>query len=338
MTLDVLHRYKGLGDCIKTMAVQEGPSVFYRGLAPSIAAIAPEAAITYGLHDLLKRAYHKTYRKEPGIGASLLCGVVAAWSGQLVAFPLETVSRRMQLAGVTGAAAAASAAAASTAAAGSPAVAAGVGTVATAAAAAAGPNMGQVVASILKEGGPGALYRGLGATTLRLVPSAVVSFGAYELIRKLLLDLEAKQEVANCRAKHKQLHKVLSSAQKCNQVVQQLQAQGVEVPAVGPVAAAGCSACDLAKGNSEGLGLKGVPAADGRSQGSSSSTQQSVLGEVAAVAAAAPTGCQLVAAAVAASTAELPATAAGVRAAAADVDACPTVPILGDSVDCKPFK
>lgn len=169
----------------------------------------------------------------------------------------------------------------------------------------------------------------------------MVSFGAYELIRKVLLDLEAQQEVSTCRAKHKQLHKVLSSAQKCNQVVQQLQAQGVEVPPVGPVAAAVCSTCELAKGKSEGLGLKGVPAADGRLQvGSSSSCQGSVQQLQAAVptaaAAAPPTGCQLVAAAAAAAAGELPATAAGVAAAAAAVDACPAVPVLGvSSSDCK---
>ena len=59
------------------------------------------------LHDTLKRSLHTSSsssssssgKSEPGVLHSLACGVVAAWSGQLVAFPLETVSRRMQLAG-----------------------------------------------------------------------------------------------------------------------------------------------------------------------------------------------------------------------------------------------
>lgn len=95
---------------------------------------------------MLKRNYKQLYNREPDIAASLCCGVLAAWSGQLVAFPLETVSRRMQLAGP---------AAAVTVPPGAPAGAA----VAAAAAAGQGSSMAQVLAGILKEGGPAALYR-----------------------------------------------------------------------------------------------------------------------------------------------------------------------------------
>lgn len=69
-----------------------------RGVLPSVAAILPEAAITYGLFDLLKRAY-VTYSggAEAGVLPSLAAGVAAAFTGQVVAYPLETVSRRMQV-------------------------------------------------------------------------------------------------------------------------------------------------------------------------------------------------------------------------------------------------
>ncbi|WIA17191.1 hypothetical protein OEZ85_014074 [Tetradesmus obliquus] len=122
VTLGPAQRYSGLRHCVAAMAAQEGLGSFYRGLGPSLAAIAPEAAITYGLHDLLKRAYSKAHHREPDIG------------------------------------------------------------------------MLEVLRAILAEGGPAALYRGLGAATLRLVPSAIISFGTYEVMRKLLLELEAKQE------------------------------------------------------------------------------------------------------------------------------------------------
>lgn len=69
-----------------------------RGLGPSVAAILPEAAITYGLFDLLKRSY-VVYSggTEAGVLPSLAAGVLAAFTGQVVAYPLETVSRRMQV-------------------------------------------------------------------------------------------------------------------------------------------------------------------------------------------------------------------------------------------------
>jgi solute carrier family 25 phosphate transporter 23/24/25/41 len=109
------------------------------------------------LHDTLKRSLHTSssssgVQSEPRVLHSLACGVVAAWSGQLVAFPLETVSRRMQLAGAHTAAAAA---------------AAGTGggsgaTAAAAAAAAANRGVLAVLASVLQEGGWAGLYRWVG--------------------------------------------------------------------------------------------------------------------------------------------------------------------------------
>lgn len=191
--------------------------------------------------------------------------------------------------------------------------------------------------------------RGLGAATLRLVPSAIVSFGAYEVIRKVLIDLEAQQEVAMSRARHKQLHKVLSTAQKCNQHVQKLQAQGIEVPPEGTVcvgvdtaAAAECETCNLGSDRlvqqqQQGLRRVGqelhvVPLVDCIAPaGSSGSTDRRATsatksadastgheGELPDKSEATPTGCELVAAAAAAAAAVgVPVTAAGVRAAAA---------------------
>ena len=36
-------------------------------------------------------------RAEAGVAPSVACGVAAAFTGQLVAFPLEAVARRMQV-------------------------------------------------------------------------------------------------------------------------------------------------------------------------------------------------------------------------------------------------
>lgn len=92
------------------------------------------------------------------------------------------------------------------------------------------------------------LRRGLGAATLRLVPSAMISFGAYELIQKLWLELEAKQDVQLARTHYQQLHAALSTAQKCNQQIQQLQQQGLSAE-LGCMDAAssstGCLPCQL---------------------------------------------------------------------------------------------
>ncbi|PNH05186.1 hypothetical protein TSOC_008622 [Tetrabaena socialis] len=51
-----------------------------------------------------------------------------------------------------------------------------------------------VVRGLLADGGPAALYRGIGAATLRLVPMACVSFGTYEAVRALLVSWEQQRE------------------------------------------------------------------------------------------------------------------------------------------------
>ena len=49
MTCDQVGLYShGITTAFRTIAKQEGPLVFYSGLAPALAAIMPEAAITYG--------------------------------------------------------------------------------------------------------------------------------------------------------------------------------------------------------------------------------------------------------------------------------------------------
>ena len=85
---------KGM-DHVRTSPTQ---CVACRGIGPSVAAILPEAAITYGLFDILKRGFARAAgSKEAGVAPSLAAGVLAAFTGQVVAYPLETVSRRMQV-------------------------------------------------------------------------------------------------------------------------------------------------------------------------------------------------------------------------------------------------
>jgi solute carrier family 25 (mitochondrial phosphate transporter), member 23/24/25/41 len=131
---------------------------------PSVAAILPEAAITYGLFDLLKRMYVRASgRSEAGIVPSLTAGVLAAFIGQVVAYPLETISRRMQVS------------------------------------AASAGSSGAALRAIVAEGGAGALFRGVGAASVRVVPMAVVSFGTYEFVRLQYTKVEEYVELLAAR-------------------------------------------------------------------------------------------------------------------------------------------
>lgn len=58
---------------------------------------------------------------------------------------------------------------------------------------------------IVSDGGIGALFRGLGAASVRVVPMALVSFGTYEVVRSQCMQLEeswalvaAEEEMKGC--------------------------------------------------------------------------------------------------------------------------------------------
>lgn len=53
--------------------------------------------------------------------------------------------------------------------------------------------------------------RGFGAATLRLVPSAVISFGAYELIQRLWLEMEARQDANTAMSHYQRLQPINAS-------------------------------------------------------------------------------------------------------------------------------
>mmetsp|Transcript_41256 Transcript_41256/g.123173 ORF Transcript_41256/g.123173 Transcript_41256/m.123173 type:complete len:383 (-) Transcript_41256:419-1567(-) len=150
----------GVVSVMRAICAAEGPRALYRGLGWSVAAIIPEAAIVYGLHDMLKSAYARVRGVEPDTLTKLSFGVFSAFTGQLVAYPLETVSRRLQVQ--------------------------------------SGVRVADVLSELLATGGPGAFYRGVGAATVRLLPMAVVSFGVYEVVRSAIIELEQVQVDVEC--------------------------------------------------------------------------------------------------------------------------------------------
>ena len=168
--------YRGVLDAFQKIAKTEGVAGLYRGVGPSVAAILPEAAIVYGLFDLSKKAYARVTGREPGVLASLSFGVWSAFMGQVVAYPLETVSRRMQIQGMKGAT--------------------------------SGGQLGfmSCFQDVVRTEGVSGLYRGLGAASARVIPMAIVSFGTYELVRLLVKEVEDACDRAKAKQEYDQRH------------------------------------------------------------------------------------------------------------------------------------
>lgn len=51
------------------------------------------------------------------------------------------------------------------------------------------------LSSIVKEQGPGGLYRGLGASYIKIIPAAGISFMCYEACKRVLVEEQQKAEV-----------------------------------------------------------------------------------------------------------------------------------------------
>lgn len=154
ITCDRAGRYSsGVIAALSSIIKQEGPLALYTGVGSSLAAIMPEAAITYGLFDLITKEYTKSTNKEkPGVAVAVAAGVVASCLGQTVSFPLETISRRLQVGAANGAKA----------------------------------SVSRTVQRIVQERGLAGFYQGFQVGVLRAVPMSALSFGTYELVRAWL--------------------------------------------------------------------------------------------------------------------------------------------------------
>lgn len=70
------------------------------GVQPPGPHVPPHVLPTYRLFDHLKGVVRRaTGKDDPGVVPNLVCGVASAFTGQLVSYPLEAVSRRMMAVG-----------------------------------------------------------------------------------------------------------------------------------------------------------------------------------------------------------------------------------------------
>ncbi|KAH7423127.1 hypothetical protein KP509_12G040300 [Ceratopteris richardii] len=149
--------YKNLADAFIQICQQEGPRELYRGLTPSLIGVVPYAATNYFAYDFLKRLYKRLAKQEQvGNLPTLLIGSAAGAFASAATFPLEVARKQMQVGALTG----------------RPVY----------------DNVFHALASLLEKHGPIGLYRGLGASCIKLIPAAGISFMCYEAFKKILIE------------------------------------------------------------------------------------------------------------------------------------------------------
>jgi solute carrier family 25 phosphate transporter 23/24/25/41 len=163
-------------ECARAVVRGEGgPHRLYRGMGASLLGIMPFSAVDMAVFAALKDA-HADARggRPPSVPWLLLFGATSCMAGQLVTYPLQLARTRLQAQGMPGAP--------------------GGGT-------AYRGVVDAVAGAYADGGGVRGLYRGLGANTVKSVPSMAISYATFEATKRaLLVDSSSAPRGAACRA------------------------------------------------------------------------------------------------------------------------------------------
>ena len=143
------HGYSGIGNAFTTVVRTEGVRALYKGLVPTLAGIAPYAAINFASYDVAKKAYYGADGKQDPI-SNLFVGGASGTFSATVCYPLDTVRRRMQMKGKTY------------------------------------DGMGDALMTIARKEGMKGFFRGWAANTLKVVPQNSIRFVSYEMLKTAL--------------------------------------------------------------------------------------------------------------------------------------------------------
>jgi solute carrier family 25 phosphate transporter 23/24/25/41 len=133
-----------------TMYRTEGVGSLFKGLGPTLAGVAPYAALNFACYDLVKKQYYTVSGGQQSGASNLVLGGVSGTIAATVCYPLDTVRRRMQMKGKTY------------------------------------DNMFHALRTIGSTEGVRGFYRGWVANTLKVAPMSAIRFVSYEALKQLL--------------------------------------------------------------------------------------------------------------------------------------------------------
>ncbi|XP_001629216.2 graves disease carrier protein homolog [Nematostella vectensis] len=166
------HTYCGICQTVKQIFMTEGGMVaLYRGFTPTSLSMIPAVGIGFyafesfkdffvAMKGVLTRIHPETGETVLTASGGLLCGALAGATSQTLAYPLDVVRRRMQLAGAV----------------------------------ADGHKYSTCINTFIsvytEDGIRRGLYRGLSINYLRVCPQVAVMFAVYEVVKQLLTKAE----------------------------------------------------------------------------------------------------------------------------------------------------
>ncbi|XP_047180887.1 thylakoid ADP,ATP carrier protein, chloroplastic-like isoform X2 [Vigna umbellata] len=163
--------YRTMSEVALGMLREEGFASFYRGLGPSLIAIAPYIAVNFCVFDLLKKSLPEKYQKRTE--TSILTAVLSASLATLTCYPLDTVRRQMQLKGTPY------------------------------------NTVFDALSGIVARDGVAGLYRGFVPNALKSLPNSSIKLTTYDIVKRLIAASEKEFQLITeeNRIKHKNTNK-----------------------------------------------------------------------------------------------------------------------------------
>lgn len=140
--------YRTMSEVALCMLREEGFASFYKGLGPSLIAIAPYIAVNFCVFDLLKKSLPEKYQKRTE--TSILTAVLSASLATLTCYPLDTVRRQMQLRGTPY------------------------------------TTVLEAFAGIVARDGVAGLYRGFVPNALKTLPNSSIKLTSYDIVKRII--------------------------------------------------------------------------------------------------------------------------------------------------------
>ncbi|KAK4797303.1 hypothetical protein SAY86_029629 [Trapa natans] len=147
--------YPSLRVALRKIFQDGGVRAFYAGLSPTLVGMLPYSTSYYFIYETTKKSYCSAKKKKSlNRPEMLLIGALAGFTASTISFPLEVARKRLMVGALQGK---------------------------------CPPHMAAALAEVVREQGLTGLYRGWGASCLKVMPSSGITWMFYEAWKDILL-------------------------------------------------------------------------------------------------------------------------------------------------------
>uniref|UniRef100_A0A2P2KM73 Uncharacterized protein MANES_14G008600 n=1 Tax=Rhizophora mucronata TaxID=61149 RepID=A0A2P2KM73_RHIMU len=132
-----------------------GIGAFYAGISPTLIGMLPYSTCYYFMYETMKKSYCRSKNKKSlNRPEMLLLGALAGFTASTISFPLEVARKRLMVGALQGK---------------------------------CPPHMAAALSEVIREEGVRGLYRGWGASCLKVMPNSGITWMFYEAFKDILV-------------------------------------------------------------------------------------------------------------------------------------------------------